>query len=224
MFDRRVGGRELRFEPSGVLMGGSIVMQDKETDSFWPLFQGGAAHGPLKGTSLQALPVSMKVRFEDWLRVHPDTVVLSVGGREYLERNPLEPYLASSYGFRGTVAEDTRLPTKEPVFGFEWKGQRYTARGKDIEGGSTFPVGGGHVFLYRPQGAALNVDTAAFLSERGFARRGADWVEVTSGSPFDPARRAFAGGASPLRGYDTFWYVWSLNFPGSTLLAPAGAR
>jgi hypothetical protein len=156
------------------------------------------------------------------VREHPDTVVLSVGGREHMERNPLEPYLASSYGFRGTVAEDTRLPTKEPVFGFEREGTRYAARAREADGGGAFRVGDRHLFLYRPRGAALNVDTAAFLSERGFTRRGEDWVETGTGARFEPARRAFTGGVvAPLRGVDTFWYVWSLNFPGSVLLAAA---
>lgn len=221
VFDRRVGERELRFEPSGVLQGGSIVMQDKETDSFWPILQAEAAYGPLKGTGLKTLPVSTKMRFEDWVREHPDTVVLSVGGREHLERNPLEPYLASTYGFRGTVAEDTRLPTKEPVFGFELEGKRYAARARDLTGGRAFRAGRRQVFLYRPQGAALNLDTAAFLSEAGFVRQGGDWVETKETARFDPQRGVFAGRAvRALRGFDTFWYVWSLNFPGSEILEP----
>jgi hypothetical protein len=219
VFDRRVGGRELRFEPSGVLLGGSIVMQDKETDSFWPLLQDQAAYGPLKGQSRVTLPVSTKVRYRDWLREHPDTMVLSVGGREHMERNVMEPYLASTYGFRGTLAEDTRLATKEPVFGWERAGQTYAVRARDLEGGRVFRVGDRHVFLYRPRGAALNVDTAAFLSERGFTRRSEHWVEEESGARFDPARRAFLGGeVEALRGFDTFWYVWSLTFPDTALL------
>lgn len=220
VFDRRVGERELRFEPSGVLMGGSIVMQDKETDSFWPILQARAAYGPLKGAVLSALPVSVKVLFKDWVRQHPDTVVLSSLGREHFDRNPLEPYLASTYGFRGTVAEDARLPTKEPVFGFELEGKRYAGRARDLTGGRVFRAGGRHVFLYRPPGAALNVDTAAFTSAAGFAREGGDWVETKGGAHFDPQRGGFASGASPLRGVDTFWYVWSLNFPDTALAEP----
>lgn len=221
VFNRRVGERELRFEPSGVLLGGSIVMQDKETDSFWPILQAQAAYGPLKGTSLEALPVSKKVRFADWVREHPDTVVLSVDGREALGRNPLEPYLASTYGFRGTVAADTRLPTKEPVFGFELEGKRYAARARDLAGGRAFRVGRGQVFLHRPPQAALNVDTAAFLSEAGFVRESETWMEAKAKARFDPETRTFAGRAVPaLRGADTFWYVWSLNFPDTAFIEP----
>jgi len=226
VYDRRVGGRELRFEPSGVLMGGSIVMQDKETDSFWPILQGEAQYGALRGERLDLLPVSEKMLWKEWRRRHPDTVVLSSGGREYLPRNPLEPYLASSYGFRGTEAEDKRLPTKEPVFGFEQAGRHYAAAAKDLVGGRAYPVGKGFVFLYRPPGAALNDDTRAFSSVSGFEQRSGGWVEKGTGALFDGTKRAFVSGSTAssavaaLTGFDTFWYVWSLNHPHTGLLAP----
>jgi Protein of unknown function (DUF3179) len=220
IYDRRVGARELRFEPSGVLMGGAAVIQDKETDSYWPILQGKAAHGELKGSALSVLPVAAKALWKDWVREHPDTVVLSVGGREHLGRNPLEPYLASTYGFRGMVAADTRLVTKEPVFGFELDGKHYAVRAADLADGWAFRAGARHVFLYRPQDAALNVDTRAFVSDAGFARQGEAWVEKASGALFDPERGHFAGnGARALQGFDTFWYVWSLNYPSTDLLS-----
>lgn len=220
---RRIKGRELHFEPSGVLMHGSIVMQDKETDSFWPILQGQALYGPLKGTALEVLPVSVKVLYRDWLREHPDTLVLSSGGREHLERNPLEPYLASSFGFRGLLASDARLPTKEPIFGFELGGRRYAARAGDLAGGRVFRAGAEWVFLYRPPAAALNEDTLAFASPSGFEASGGSWSERGTAARFDPARRGFVGksGARPLPGFDTFWYVWSLNHPDTELLASA---
>jgi len=225
VYDRRVHGRELRFEPSGVLLGGSIVMQDKETDSYWPILQGEAQYGSLRGERLDLLPVSAKMLWKDWRLQHPDTLVLTAGGREHLPRNPLEPYLASSYGFRGTEATDKRLATKEPVFGFEQGGKRYAVASKELLGGRAFAVGGGFVFFYRPPGAALNDDTRAFASASGFERRGEAWVEKGSGARFDPKGRGFvpaagsSAGPAALRGFDTFWYVWSLNHPDTGLLA-----
>jgi hypothetical protein len=227
VYDRRVKGRELRFEPSGVLLGGSIVMQDKETDSFWPILQGEAQYGALRGERLDILPVSAKLRWKDWRRQHPDTLVLSSGGREHLPRNPLEPYLASSYGFRGTEATDKRLPTKEPVFGFEHGGKRYAVAARELSGGRVFALGSGFAFFYRAPGAALNDDTHAFLSAAGFERKGEAWVDKASAARFDAEKAAFTGGgsgsrpgAAPLRGFDTFWYVWSLNHPDTGLLGP----
>jgi hypothetical protein len=224
VYDRRVGGRELRFEPSGVLLGGSIVMQDKETDSYWPILQGEAQWGELRGTKLEMLPVTEKMRFKDWRTRHPDTVVLSSGGMEHFPRNPLAPYQASTYGFRGTVAEDTRLPTKEQVFGFERGGRRYAIASRALAGGRVVAVDDVFVFLHRPADADLYEDTRAFLSPTGFERLGERWVEKGSGAAFDPARGAFLGGrgTGPVRlhGFDTYWYVWSLNYPGTGLLTP----
>ena len=221
VYDRRVKGRELRFEPSGVLMHGSIVMQDRETDSFWPILQGEASYGPLTGTTLEVLPVSSKALWKDWLREHPDTLVLSAGGREALGRNPLEPYLASSYGFKGLVASDGRLATKEPVFGFELEGKKYAAASRDLVGGRAFTLGARSVFLYRPPAAALNLDTRAFVSTAGFVREGDTWMEKASGARFDSRAAGFSGkSVQELRGFDTFWYVWSLNHPDTGLLTP----
>ena len=223
VYSRRIKGRELHFEPSGVLMHGSIVMQDKETDSYWPILQGRAMYGALTGTALEVLPVSVKVLYRDWLREHPDTLVLSSGGREHLDRNPLDPYLASSFGFRGLLADDARLPTKEPVFGFELRERHYAVRAADLAGGRVFRVGTEWVLLYRPPAAALNEDTLAFASASGFAPAEGTWSEKGTVARFDPARRGFGVGAQarPLQGFDTFWYVWSLNHPDTELLAVA---
>jgi hypothetical protein len=220
VYDRRVGERELRFEPSGVLMHGSIVMQDRETESFWPLIQEKALYGPLEGRSLTRVPGVVKARFSDWVKEHPDTLVWSLYGQEQLSPNPMMRYLASSLGYRGTVAEDQRLPTKEPVYGFVWKGKARAAAASDLAGGRAFAVPHGWVFLYRPAGAALNETTHAYVSSRGFSREGDAWVESGTGARFDATRRAFAGASVPedLEGFDTFWYVWSLHYPGTSLL------
>jgi Protein of unknown function (DUF3179) len=219
-YDRRVGDRELRFEPSGVLMHGSIVIQDKETESFWPLLHEKSLYGPLEGRSLTRIPGVVKARFADWVREHPDTLVWSLYGQEQLSPNPMMSYLASSSGYRGTLAEDARLATKEPVFGFLRQGTPFAVAASDLAGGRSFAVKGGSVFLYRSSGAALNETTRAFASTRGFALKGGAWLESGTGARFDPAAGRFRGTDVPsaLEGFDTFWYVWSLNYPGTALL------
>jgi hypothetical protein len=221
LFDRRVGDRELRFEPSGVLMHGSIVMQDRETESFWPLLHGSSLYGPLLGQRLTRLPGAVKVRFGDWVREHPRTLVWSLHGREHLDLNPMVRYLASAYGYRGELAKDGRLATKEPVFGFERRGRHYAVAAADLEGGGRiFELAGEWVMLQRSPSAALQESTRAYVSARGFVREGEAWVEAGTGARFDPARGVFSGDPPPpvLEGFDTFWYVWSLNHPGSMLL------
>jgi len=220
VYGRRIQGRELRFEPSGILMHGALVMQDKETDSFWPILQGKAAYGPLKGARLEQLPVAVRARWKDWVREHPDTLVLSVNGRQHFDKNPQQTFHLSEYGYKGLQAKDTRLKTKEPVFAFEIDGKRYAASAKSLEGGRFFTLAGRSVFLYRPPDAGLIDPTRAFTSPAGFVRNGSAWVSRKSGARFDPGRGAFVGGdpPAPLRGFDTFWYVWSLNHPDTELL------
>jgi hypothetical protein len=177
-------------------------------------------YGPLDGTPLTRLPVGVKTRFADWVREHPDTLVWSWNGMEHLGKNPVQRYLNSEYGFKGAVAEDDRLLTKDLVFAFDLEGRAFAAAAADLEGGRAFALEDRSVFLYRPVGADLNTPTRAFLSPEGFRREGDAWVDTGTGSRFDTARGEFAGSQVPeaLWGFDTFWYVWSLNHPDTVLL------
>ena len=81
MYGREYGDQVLRFEASGGLLNASLVMRDKETDSFWSIMTGDALSGELKGTSLVELPYGEKVRFGEWVERYPDTLVLTVKGK-----------------------------------------------------------------------------------------------------------------------------------------------
>jgi hypothetical protein len=220
VYDRRVDGRELHFEPSGVLMHGSIVMQDRETESFWPLLHERSLYGPLAGKDLTRIPGATKARWADWVRDHPTTRVWSLDGRQSLGGNPMVRYQASSLGYRGIDTKDKRLPTKETVFGFTSGGRAYAAAAADLEGGRAFPVGDLWVLLHRPRGANLDEPTSAYVSRDGFARQGDSWVEKGTGARFDGVHGRFVGEKTPdrLEGFDAFWYVWSLNYPETVLL------
>jgi uncharacterized protein DUF3179 len=111
VYGRRYAEQELRFEASGGLMHSALVTRDKETGSYWPIMTGVAAAGKMKGTPLQELPVGVKMPWRDWVREHPDTVVLSVDGVEHVENNPYDQYFASDSGFQESSAKDKRLPT-----------------------------------------------------------------------------------------------------------------
>ncbi len=219
MYSRSYGGQELNFEPSGGLVNSSLVMQDKQTDSYWSIMSGQATAGRLRGTKLVELPVSEKVRWSEWRQRHPDTLVLSIGGREY-SRDAYASYWRDPNGFRGQRARDRRLPTKAPIFAFELAGADYAAAHDAIEGGAVFSLADGRrVFLYREPGAPLFASTAAFVSAAGFVRDGDAWVELGTGARFDADTRAFVGGeVERLPGFDTFWYTWSLNNPETQLL------
>ena len=218
MYSREYDGLELNFEASGGLVNSSLVMQDKETDSYWSIMKGGSTAGRFNGTPLVELPVSEKTSWADWVARHPDTKVLSVEGAEYAS-DSYERYWADPDGFRGQRAKDERLDTKAPIFAFEHGGGRFAVAHATVEGGYVVELGeGALLFLYRGDGAAMFKSTSAFLSRAGFVQDAGIWVELESGARFDPATAAFDGEVERLLGLDTFWYNWSLNNPATEVL------
>ncbi len=224
MYGREYGDRELRFEASGGLIHASLVMQDKETDSYWSIMDGTALAGDFKGTRLRELPLGTKTQWKNWVAAHPDTLVLSVDGTEHIERNPYEDYFADDKSFRGTSAADDRLPTKASIYAFQRHGDAYAAPFSAIEDGAVFDLGDEQVFLYRPQGVAIFYSTLAFVAPKpGFEQRDGAWHHAASDSRFDPAAATFAGaGLDALDGFDTFWFNWSMNHPKTEVLASSG--
>ena len=112
VYDRNVNGKELNFEASGALLDASLVMRDRETDSWWSIMSSTSIGGDLDETRLKELPVGRKSTWKDWVEAHPDTVVLSIRGHEHVENNPYDNYFSSEETFRGLVIEDTRLAPK----------------------------------------------------------------------------------------------------------------
>lgn len=223
MYSRTYQGRTLRFEPSGGLMHSALVMQDKETDSYWSIMTGNAIAGPLKGTPLEELPVGVKMRWKDWVELHPDTLVLSVGGREEVERNPYQDYFESDRGFGGMVTPDRRLETKTPIYAFRFEGKKYAAPFRKFEGGRVFKLGSGRLFLYRPRKAPVFESSVAYWTDSGtFQKEDGEWLHTPSGRKFDPEARRFMGPESSdlrrLEGFDTYWYTWSLTHPDTRIL------
>lgn len=224
MYGREYAGRELHFEPSGGLIHSALVMQDKETDSFWSIMTGDAVKGDLAGTPLRELSVGTKVQWREWKAAHPDTLVLSVGGVEHIDNNPYDNYLRSDAGFRDAEAKDKRLPTKAPVFSFQLAGVPYAAPFETFEGGRTFSIGEDvRLFLFRPKVAEVFYSTLAFRSDGvGFAEKDGGWYHLGSGARFDPESGRFLGGEGEvpgrLEGFDTFWFNWSMTHPDTRIL------
>ena len=219
MYGREYGGKVLNFEASGGLINASLVMQDKETDSYWSILTGDALAGELAGTRLAELPVGVKTQWKDWVARHPDTLVLSVGGVEHEERNPYDNYFSSDEGYRGLSGADGRLTAKAPVYSFQLAGKAYAVPHAAFVGGAAFKVGEREVFLYRPPGVAVFYSTLAWIAPGGFDEREGAWYDAASGGRFDAAGGGFSGAeVERLDGFDTFWYNWSLIHPQTEVL------
>lgn len=212
----------LTFEPSGGLINSSLVMQDRETDSYWAIMKGEAVAGKKKGTELKELPLGKKMKWKRWKRKHPNTLVLSVRGKEDAQQS-YRSYFKSAQGFRNSMAKDKRLKTKAPIFAFKLGEQTYAVSHKQLGEGQSFSLGDRHIFLYRSRDAELFRSTAAFHSSgEGIEKRDGQWVDISSGCRFDQENEIFDGNADScpkaFKGFDTFWYNWSLNNPSTELL------
>ena len=178
--------------------------------------------GVKRGTKLRQLPIGEKMRWRDWLKKHPDTLVLSIDGREDAP-NRYAGYFLSPQGFRDAFARDGRLRTKTPIFAFRLNEKAYAVPFKAIKKqGSVFQIDGASVLLYRKDRKLYNA-TIAYISRRGdFVRRDGTWLDLASGCRFDPASGTFVGDErscpEKLPGFDTFWYTWSLSNPTTNVL------
>lgn len=213
VYGRDVAGRTLELEASGALKDSALVMRDRETDSWWSLMASRAIGGPLEGTELPELPVGEKTTWGDWVSRHPDTLVLSVDGREHVENNPYERYFTSDGTFRGAELDDDRLAPKEPVYTFEHDGTPYAVAHSRIEGGAILDLRGRTAFFHRPEGASVFASSDAWLLPVDGVGAGAN--------PETLLKRLEAGrvaGAERLPGFDTFWYTWVAQHEDTELL------
>jgi Protein of unknown function (DUF3179) len=96
-FDRSVRGHALTFGVAGLLLHANQVLYDRESGSLWSQLLGRAISGRYRGTRLRPLPLA-EVTWGEWLRAHPDTLVLSIGRDRYAARFT-HPY--SYADFRG---------------------------------------------------------------------------------------------------------------------------
>lgn len=72
VFDRRLGGRTLRFGNTSALYDSDLVMFDWETNSYWWQVAGEAIVGTLSGETLKVL-ASTTTQWSTWKSLHPHT-------------------------------------------------------------------------------------------------------------------------------------------------------
>lgn len=217
MYSRREGEQVFSFEPSGGLLHASLVMQDRETDSYWSIISDEAIYGDSRGLRLRQLPGSVKLTFGEWKAKHPETWVLSVDGVEHEAKNPYDRYFAAAEGFRGLGASDGRLDDKADVFGLHLDGKPWAvAHSAFADGGAVVEIGGRSAFLYRLADDALYRSTVAFFlgPDDAVVKAGEGWTlrRAESTTAFDAESRTFPGvDLERASGFDTFWYIWSLT-------------
>lgn len=218
-------------------MNAALVMRDRETDSWWSIITGDAIGGLLDGTPLKEMSVTVKAQWRDWKQRHPDTVVLSVDGKEHDDRDPYGRYFSSEKGFGDLTTRDDRFAAKEPVYAFQFHGTPYAVSHGDITGGAVFSIDEGFdVFFYREPGSSMFASTLAYVSRRRddssrFVKKAGNWIDRVSGVelsaqdglPVNPEWKVDGNvdddpELGRLGGFDTFWYIWSATHEGVVVL------
>lgn len=229
MYDRKIDGKLFDFEASGALYHNALVMQDDQTSSFWAVISSRAIGGPKQGTKLHELPISQKTTWKDWLKKHPETLLLSVDGQVHLESNPYDNYFTSEKTFRPVDRPDERLPPKTSVFTLVIEEKAYAISHQSLASGWQGEVEGMPVFIYREEGDSIYRSTKAYkmVDKNGepvkLYRKRKQWVAASLGR-FHPDSGNFGkdeARVEPLQGLDTFWYIWSQYYPRTTLLDAA---
>lgn len=116
VLDRRVAGRTLTFENSGALWRDMLVLQDRQTHTYWSPATGLGLSGPLEGERLTLLPAAVVTTADAWEELDPETVCLETGEMSSVSFQ-LRLYAKSSWeGLSGDHTADRRFPPKARVF------------------------------------------------------------------------------------------------------------
>ena len=218
MYGRSHEGQELNFEASGALESASLVMRDRETDSWWSLMSSKAIGGELDGAGMAEMAGSEKVQWSDWVSRHPGTLVLSVDGIEHVENNPYDNYFGEGdHTFRDLKVEDDRLGPKQPIYAFWWEDRPIAVSHEFVEGGVILPLPGSAevLVLWREEGVSVFASSRARIVAAEVAKEAGDAAAV-----FAALDAGKLGDARPASGFDTYWYTWVLVNPASDILAP----
>ncbi len=241
VFDRRVGGRALRFGTTGALRNADLVMYDHQTQSWWQQITGEAVVGKLTGTRLEVLP-SQILSWRAFKRVHPGGVVLSFDtgydrpyGRNpyvaYDELHTLPPDLDRVDQMLPPKARVAAVPTgRRSAAVFPFSRLHHDAPVNARAGGRaivvffdptvTSPLDEFVISESRRAGAAavFERDVAGRTLRFAPSSRPGVVVDTTTGSEWDMSGRAIAG---PLAGAelrqvthdDQFWFALAAFYP-----------
>jgi uncharacterized protein DUF3179 len=117
---REIDGRVSEFGVSGLLLDSNLVFYDRRTGTLWDQIGGTGIVGPLTGTKLEFVPVTM-TRWGKWKAAHPDTLVLSsdTGFRRDYTRDVYKKYRSRGRLMFAVANTSDAIRPKSVVFGFD---------------------------------------------------------------------------------------------------------
>ena len=195
-FDRDVRGRRLTFGVSGLLLHANQVLYDRESGSLWSQLGGRALSGRYRSTRLRPLPLA-ELTWGQWLRAHPDTLVLSIRRDRFASR------FTHSFSYVDARGEES---SSDPYFSYLQKVNVYYSYPIDGLAGSTLVLGvriGGVAKAYlidrlrRPISDIVNGHRLRIVPE----------PDALSAAVFERGRRL---PATPV-----YWFAWHAFYPNT---------
>ncbi|MCP3855643.1 MAG: DUF3179 domain-containing protein [Actinomycetia bacterium] len=224
LFDRRVEGRVLDFQTSGLLTNSNKIMVDNQTDTLWSHLLAKGISGPLKGIELDQHPVEATT-WADWAEANPDGETLTIPSPIFFPGQPERPPIAyeydpeSAYDFYYNDPDvwfpilDTpneSFPLKTEVLGIEIGGAELALQVEALAGeGPRVFVAGDTPLLVVPNGAGARVYDGSDLDLADGDRP--EIITETSGGV-----ELADGSALPRLVVDQgFWFAWFNNHPNT---------
>ena len=227
VFGREVGDRLLSFGNTGALYESAMVMYDRETESYWWQVGGLALKGPLEGEKLQLLPSTIST-WEEWLTIHPNSVVLSRNtgySRDY-DFDPFDRYDRKDSPPAFPVSGlDDRLPPKERVIGISVNGE---AKAYPIfllgDSVTMDSVGGVDVLIISKASsffaAAFEADLDGsplefFMEDGRIMDRSTNSVWSSAGIAIEGPLKGLR--LTPIPNASEFWFAWAIAHPDTEI-------
>lgn len=206
-------------------------MYDHQTESLWHNLTGEPVVGSLthSGIKLKVLPVTI-ITWENWLRDHPDTVVLDINTgyqRDYAPGKPYGNYFASPDTMFPASPRDRRLPPKTHVFALQLNGQpkAYPLEGLSKKGVVNDTLAGVNLTI---------IADAATRTARAYERGGYSFapgstptsvVEQKSGEVWQVVEEQLVNPRSGERlprlgGHISYWFGWYAFYPKTEVYSP----
>ena len=222
------------FGVSGKLIVNALVMYDHQSGTLWSQFLSQGVRGPLANKALEIVP-AVQTTWQQWLNLHPDTLVLDKQGR-YQGDSYEGYYEGGSTGIIGESNKDRRLPKKELVMGMTVAGfakaypfsaiSEMTVINDHFAGEEvviTFESASesGAAFGRRLDGRTLTFEPAEGRAGIALMRdqeTGSLWQVLTGQSVERPL---FGQRLERLPSHYSFWFAWSDFHPETELYGPA---
>ncbi|MDW7650217.1 MAG: DUF3179 domain-containing protein [Bacillota bacterium] len=224
IYRRAIIDRALSFGISGGILRNTMVMYDRQTDSYWNQLTGTAFSGPLSGHTLRAVP-SVLTSWAAWHSLYPASMTLSKAGspyRHYEDDHMSDYYCSNKTGIRQPARKDDRLPAKELIMGIPTTGSvaypfsllRESQLIHDNAGENSVVV-----FFDRASDTARAYSAVSDGFALSFYEQNGKFFDYQTTSLWSPlSGRAVKGplrnrGLMPLTGITAFWFAWADHYP-----------